>query len=286
MTLITSGLTVLACQGCAGHLGAIQQSDVSAASVSVNIAEVSAGMAIATEGAFSSGIELGAHPYNTQVPGQPVIMEPPATPPRDIALVGGEQFPIGWPSATGATNGDELFAGLGWSSAEPLQALEANREAARLAGPVDRDKDFQADFEFGAPREVTGLAFDIGVAPSLSYTKEGQYKSRSVGAQLRIGRNFDQRGSGEVAESWYVFAGAEGEALVWEAGEHGLSNLTGAVALRDQVTVGDMQAGVSVQRGSGQLSLSFIRREVKFSDRNGGASEDEDFAGVSFTLRK
>jgi hypothetical protein len=284
MTLITSGIAVLACQGCASHLGGMQQSDIAAAPG--NPVEVSAGMAIATKGAFTSDFELGAHPYNTQVPGQPVIMASPAPPPHAEALVSGEQLSIGWPAETDSTRGEALFAGLDWSSADPLRALEANRNAARLAGAVARDKDFQADFAFDAPREATGLAFDIGVAPSLSYTKEGQYKSKSVGAQLRIGRNFDQRGSGAVAESWYVFAGAEGEALVWETGEYGFSNMTGAVALRDQVTVGDMQAGVSIQRGPGQLSLSFIRREVKFSDRNGGASEDEDFAGVSFTLRR
>jgi len=59
------------------------------------------------------------------------------------------------------------------------------------------------------------------------------------------------------------------------------------VALRDQVTVGDLQAGVSVQRGPGQLSLSYIRREVSYHERGmRGASENEDFAGVSFTLKR
>ena len=89
-----------------------------------------------------------------------------------------------------------------------------------------------------------------------------------------------------MADSWYVFAGTDNEALVWEAGEYGLSNVTNAMALRDQVTVGDLQAGVSVQRGSGQLSFSYIRREVEYHERNMGASENEDFAGVSFTIKR
>ena len=58
------------------------------------------------------------------------------------------------------------------------------------------------------------------------------------------------------------------------------------MALTDQVTVGDMQAGISIQRGGGELSLSYIRREVKYKDRNGGFSENEDFAGISFTMRR
>ena len=58
------------------------------------------------------------------------------------------------------------------------------------------------------------------------------------------------------------------------------------MSLTDQVTVGDLQAGVSVQRSGGELSLSYIRREVKYSDRNVSISETEDFAGVSFTMRR
>lgn len=283
MTLITSGLAFLACQGCASHLGGMQSDVVSSAPV--NSGEVSEGMALATRGAFSTGLELGVHPYTTQIPGQPVSSPPPTSLPGDASLVAGKQIAIDRPA--GATGkGQDLVSGLAWSSTEPLQAFEASREAARLIGPVDQDKDFSADFAFGASRDETGLAFDIGVAPSISFKEEGQFRSRSLGAQLRIGRDFDQRGTGEAAESWYVFAGAEDEALVWEAGEYGLSAVTSAVALRDQVTVGDMQAGVSLQRGPGQLSLSYIRREVRFNDRNGGASENEDFAGVSFTLRR
>ena len=284
MTLITSGLAILACQGCSSHLGGMDRSVVAAAAS--NGGEVSEGMKLATEGAFRSNIDVGVHPYNTQIPGQPVTLVPPPAATGMAAIAGDEAFAIDWPVFARAGNAGEQFSDLSWSNSEPLRAIEGNLEAARLTGAVDRDKDFSAEFEFGASREETGLAFDIGVAPRLSFREEGQFRSRSLGAQLRIGRDFDQRGTSAVADSWYVFAGAEGEALVWEAGEYGLSNVSGAVALRDQVTVGDMQAGVSFQRGPGQLSLSYIRREVEFNDRNGGASEDEDFAGVSFTLRK
>ncbi|MEO1568397.1 MAG: hypothetical protein AAFR94_04155, partial [Pseudomonadota bacterium] len=64
------------------------------------------------------------------------------------------------------------------------------------------------------------------------------------------------------------------------------SNITGAMALRDKVTVGDVQAGVALHRGLGELSLSYIHREIEWSDRNGGASTNEDFAGISFTMRR
>ena len=63
-------------------------------------------------------------------------------------------------------------------------------------------------------------------------------------------------------------------------------NFSDRMALRDQVTVGDMQAGVSFTRGDGQLSLSYIRREVEYKERGIRGEETEDFAGVSFTLRR
>jgi hypothetical protein len=44
---------------------------------------------------------------------------------------------------------------------------------------------------------------------------------------------------------------------------------------------------VSFLAGGGQLSLSYIRREVEYSDRSEmRGQENEDFAGVSFSLRR
>ena len=103
---------------------------------------------------------------------------------------------------------------------------------------------------------------------------------------LEAGQDFDLLDRNGQPQGWYVFAGADGEALVWDADANGFRPSLGDMSLTDQVTVGDLQAGVSVQRGGGELSLSYIRREVKYSDRNVSISETEDFAGVSFTMRR
>ena len=102
---------------------------------------------------------------------------------------------------------------------------------------------------------------------------------------FRTGQNFDQRGADVEAKSWYFFAGADGEALVYEPyGDRGWTN---SMALRDQVTVGDMQAGLSLTQGGGQLSVSYIRREISYNERGMQGREDvENFAGISFTLRR
>ena len=73
------------------------------------------------------------------------------------------------------------------------------------------------------------------------------------------------------------------------SGSPGARSLTSSLSdmqMTDQLTVGDLQAGFSIQRAGGELSLSYIRREVAFSDRNKSLSDTEDFAGITFTMRR
>nr|WP_321441985.1 DUF2219 family protein [uncultured Hyphomonas sp.] len=177
---------------------------------------------------------------------------------------------------------------LGWSGAGALTAVTAERSAAAALNPAlaKVEKDIAAEIAFSAPSEVTGLTFDVGVAPRIAVREDGEVLTQRLGGEVRIGQDFDLLDSNGQPQGWYLFAGADGEALIWDADRNGFTPQLNDMALTDQVTVGDMQAGISIQRGGGQLSLSYIRREVKYRDRNGGFSENEDFAGVSFTMRR
>ena len=162
--------------------------------------------------------------------------------------------------------------------------VAADRAGADLS-PVPREqRRLTAEIALSASSEQTGLGFDVGIAPRVEITRDGQFASRRFGGEVRIGQNFDKRGE-PTSSSWYLFAGADGEALVWEPDEQGLVAV-GAMALRDKVTVGDVQAGVTIERGLGQISFSYIRREVEYRERNLGANENQDFAGVSFTIKR
>ena len=162
--------------------------------------------------------------------------------------------------------------------------VAADRAGANLS-PVPREqRSLTAELALSAPAERTGLGFDVGIAPRVAITRDGQFASRRFGGEVRIGQNFDKRGE-PTSSSWYLFAGADGEALVWEPDQEGRVS-AGDMALRDKVTVGDAQVGVTIQRGMGQLSFSYIRREVEYRERNLGANENEDFAGVSFTIKR
>lgn len=284
--LLSSGLALMACQGCIGTAMNPQYEMTSEVAV-MDLPERS-GVRVATQGAFIDSIDTPSVPRSSD-PVVTFFLTRETTGPQVSARIDysvNEAIASPFNGFSASASQSAGLDGVSWSTSDGVQSFIARRNAARLVQPTEQDKSFAAEFELGASRQQTGLAFDVNFVPSVSYAQEGEFATRSVGAEVRFGRDFDQRGTSAVADSWYVFAGTEGEALVWEAGEYGMSNLTGAVALRDQVTVGDLQAGVSVQRGPGQLSLSYIRREVEWRDRSGGASEVEDFAGVSFTIRR
>ncbi|NQY14205.1 MAG: hypothetical protein HRT81_10150 [Henriciella sp.] len=162
--------------------------------------------------------------------------------------------------------------------------IAADRTSASLS-PVPREqRRLAAEIAFSATSEQTGLGFDVGIAPRVQITRDGPFASRRFGGEVRIGQNFDKRGE-DPSSAWYLFAGADGEALVWEPDQDSTVSV-GSMALRDKVTVGDVQAGLTIQRGLGQLSFSYIRREFEYRERNLGASENVDFAGVSFTIKR
>ena len=279
-----STIATLACQGCVAANGGIPLD----AGVSTP-APPSEGIQMAAPeplGApdVSKGLAAGLAPTADSVLPAPRTLFTAALPSKQLA--GEEEAAI---ALSMMANADEpILPATEWSKSQAVELIAARQNAEKLLSPAvtEEDKDFSAEFSLDAPSEVTGFGFDLGVAPRLAYSEEGELKRRSFGGEVRIGQNFDKRGQ-EAPNSWYVFAGADGEALTYEPGEEGLSLSSGNVALRDQVTVGDMQAGVSVQRGPGQLSLSYIRREVSYHERGlKGVTENEDFAGVSFTLRK
>ncbi len=285
--LASTGVLSLICQACSTH-SSVPNALYYAAEPAVS--ELSDGQRLAT--AVTLGDDTGSRLANgalihaeassllerTQVP----TVDAAALTEGDVELM--EAFAITAPRPIA----DTALTGLDWSGAEGVQALEGRRNLQAYLGPLTTDQEFSAEIAFAAPSASTGLGFDLSLSPRVAYNNEGQFASRRVGAEVRVGQDFrfDQRGEQVAIDSWYVFAGQDGEALVWKAGEHGFSNITGAMALTDQVTVGDVQAGLSVKRGLGELSLSYIRREVEWHDRNGGASTEEEFAGLSFTMRR
>jgi len=280
--IASSAIALLACQGCvqANQPGTTAKADQQGVEAP---APVSLGITLAAPGAFGTPEMSATHAAGLETVDIPTstVLYTAALPSASLSDAPGIGFTIT------AEAPETIHPNIDWSSNDAVEAIEALKSARQFGPSVEREQDFAAEFSLAAPSAVTGLAFDVGVAPRVAYTQEGELETRSFGGEVRIGQNFDERGTSAASNSWYVFAGADGEALVWNTGEQGLAPSLDAMKLRDQVTVGDMQAGISVQRGPGQLSLSYIRREVSYSERGiGSTNENEDFAGLSFTLRR
>ena len=169
-----------------------------------------------------------------------------------------------------------VFKVLDLSTPRPVQA--ANSE------------DWSGEVAFGASGRHTGLGVDFQVAPRARIRSSATGDNiANFGGEVRVGQGFlarDQRHTNSRPPSWYVFLGADNQALVWNLADK--QSLSG-VALRDQVTVGDMQAGLAWRTSfGGQTSLGLVQRKFKFNDPTGDhdVSRRENFAALSFTLKR
>jgi|CXWL01.1.fsa_nt_gi hypothetical protein len=137
----------------------------------------------------------------------------------------------------------------------------------------------------------TGMG-DVSFAQrgALGVDENGDITSQSQGSELRLGRGLAniRRDQPSRIPVWYFFAASDDEALVWRPGAR--SSLDGgrssSFALQDRVEIGDLQAGITYERGRMQASLAYVEREI--SVRTAGShtiSSDESFAGLTLTMR-
>lgn len=133
-----------------------------------------------------------------------------------------------------------------------------------------------------------GKGLDIQLTPRASVRFNDGTSSAAVGALVRIG---DDLKDGEEFKSntWYLFAGADAEALSYSPNDMSRISL-GDFHLQDRVIVGDAQAGVGYRLNqSTDISLGYFRREVtSFGNETEmqGSSFTEDAAALSFTWRR
>jgi len=281
-----TSLVSLACQGCAST-GAADYA------YSEPAAEQSLGMTLAMPGTFGDGA-LNTPTGTVFAAGQVPALEP-VTPGIRLSPSGGDISVIATapaPSAfsltgSGVAGAPQADTGFGWNASPALASVAAQVATARYGQPDPEYNDVSFGLSIAATSLQTGLAFDVGVAPRLAIREGGDVTAQRLGGEVRFGQGLDLLGSGKSPDGWYVFVGADGEALVWDADVQRLGgNSFSDMQLTDQLTVGDLQAGVSIQRAGGELSLSYIRREIEFSDRNKSLSDTEDFAGITFTMRR
>jgi len=128
---------------------------------------------------------------------------------------------------------------------------------------------------------VSEKGLDLSIKPRASVRfDEDNNSSALVGAVFEIGKDLGET-AGYKNNTWYVFAGADAEALSYSP--NSMDRLTqGQFYLQDNIFVGDAQAGVGYRIGDADLSLSYMRREATSEDFN----YSENAAALSFTWKR
>jgi hypothetical protein len=141
-------------------------------------------------------------------------------------------------------------------------------------------------------RDVGGLPVDVEFAgrAAVAVDADGEIARHSRGSELRLGRGLGdlrrRRASLWSDPTWYIFAASDDEALTWRPGRtNSFGGASSGVAVEDRVEIGDLQAGITYERGPLQASLAYVEREVSTHVGGRSLSQDENFTGLTVTLR-
>lgn len=147
----------------------------------------------------------------------------------------------------------------------------------------------EAPIDMGFTKSLTKSSqkgLDVELVPTASMRFDDESRSAVVGAVVRIGE--DLRSKEVASNTWYVFAGADAEALSYTP-ESATAITRGEFGLSDRIIIGDAQAGIGYRIGSADVSLGYFRREIStLNDSLGteGFSKTEDAAALSFTWKR
>lgn len=184
-------------------------------------------------------------------------------------------------------------------AAEPL--LSGSLELSISAGEPPRFSGFspvpiasreQQDSRRFEVAVVAGSAagFDLAFAQrgGFGFNEDGDINRETRGSELRLGRGLRDmpRDAPSAAPKWYLFAASEDEALIWRPGMRGEFGASGGgFALQDRVEIGDLQVGVTYEANGWQASLAYVEREISVHAGSQNYTADENFAGITLTMR-
>jgi hypothetical protein len=142
------------------------------------------------------------------------------------------------------------------------------------------------ELQIAADREHTGAPVDISFAQRGMMSADGN--RQSSGSEVRVGRGLITRDDGGHPHrtSVYAFVASDNHALTWRPGARSdFGGPASSLALQDQINIGDNSAGVTYEHDGVQASLAYVERSVATHVGNRGYSQDENFAGVTVTMR-
>lgn len=203
-------------------------------------------------------------------------------------------FALEAPRSASASESTRFHLTPDWNFTD--QAFKDERPLATFSvSPVDRQNflpetrapgsldETERRFDLSFATRTVIPALQVGVAQRAEVKQDDDDSVRLLGREIRLG----DLGVGEFESptwdnpQWYVFAASDDGALTWTPA----ARREGVNALRyqeDRISIGDFQAGLSIEASGVQAALSYVQREVSLN----GKSEDGSFTGFSVTLRR
>jgi hypothetical protein len=137
---------------------------------------------------------------------------------------------------------------------------------------------------------VGGSPLDVSYSQraSVGFNSNGDLDRSSHGHEVRLGRRIGDRlqsalGLREIHgrnswdnPTWYFFASSDDSTVSFRGGR---------LTLQDQVDVGDMQVGLTMERGPLQASIAYIERETTLQTWRKNYKFDQAFTGISVRWR-
>ncbi len=122
----------------------------------------------------------------------------------------------------------------------------------------------------------------------LGFDENGDLASRSRGSEIRVGRGLlpMERRASPNNSRWYLFAGSSDQAIIWQPGvRNEFGGVGSSFALQDRVEIGDRQAGITYETHGIQASLAYVERKVRMYVGAQRLTADENFTGITLTMR-
>ncbi|WP_297730742.1 lipid A-modifier LpxR family protein [uncultured Maricaulis sp.] len=145
-----------------------------------------------------------------------------------------------------------------------------------------REATIAVAYERAFETEGAGQELDVSFTPRAAVSVGPDGSATSAGAEVRVGQYLRHDNLSE-SPAWYVFAGADRRALMYNPAEG--VDFQNAMYFTQREVIGDAQAGIAVRMGKADLSLAWVRREYRHVAGVRAFDETEEFGAVTVNWR-
>ncbi|MDG1417163.1 MAG: DUF2219 family protein [Maricaulis sp.] len=158
-----------------------------------------------------------------------------------------------------------------------LFAADANSNSAVVLDRGPREATLAVNYQRPFETMGRGAQLDVSFTPRAAVSLGPDGSAAGAGAEVRVGRYLAE--SLADRPSWYMFAGADRRALLYDPAQG--TDFTQALSLTRREVIGDLQAGVAMRIGDTDLSVAYVRRDYKHVAGVTSFDETESFGAVS-----